>query len=67
MALDEKQRQKKQARKQANRRAKLAEQKLKSVGGGGYFPLLAARFPIHECRVPEDWFDTSILATTKIH
>lgn len=60
MALDEKQRQKKLARKLANRKAKLAERKSKSTMGDGRFPLQAARFPIHECLVPEDLFDAGI-------
>lgn len=60
MVLDKKQRQKKLARKQAKSKAKLAERKSKPIVGNDRLLLLAARFPIHECLVPEDLFDTGI-------
>jgi hypothetical protein len=60
MALDEKRRQKKLAKKSAKRKAERADKRIKTSIGGGYSPIQAAHFPIHDCRVPENLFEIGI-------
>lgn len=58
MALDEKRRQKKLARKATRRKAKVAGKRPST--GGGSSPVQAARFPIHDCLLSEDLFEAGI-------
>lgn len=60
MALDEKRRQKKLAKKLANRKAKQAARKPLVSGGSYYSPLQAAHFPVADCLVPTDLFQDGI-------
>ena len=60
MALDEKRRQKKLAKKAAKRKAKLASLKPWLSTGGGLSPAQAAPYPLHECLVPEELFKIGI-------
>jgi len=61
MALDEKRRQKKLARKVAKRKKALAARKPEYSGGGNYseerIMAMAAASPVHECLVPAEIFD----------
>jgi hypothetical protein len=57
MALDEKRRQKKLAKKAAERKAKQAEKRSLTSGGSS---ALAARFPVRDCLVPINLFSDGI-------
>ncbi len=57
MGIDERRRQKKLAKKAAERKARQAERKSLSTGGSA---ALAARFPIGDCLVPTNLFDEGI-------
>jgi DNA-binding transcriptional regulator YbjK len=60
MALDEKRRQQKLAKKLANRKAKQAARKPLVSLGSQYTPAQAARFPVADCLVPTDLFQDGI-------
>lgn len=57
MAIDERRRQKKLAKKAAERKARQTERKSLSTGGSAK---LAARFPIGDCLAPTNLFETGI-------
>jgi hypothetical protein len=59
MALDEKRRQKKLARKAAKRKKALSG-KRKEISGRGNLVALAAGMPIHECLIPRVLYDQGI-------
>ncbi len=62
MAMDEKRRQKKLAKKAAKRKAKLSDKKDAriSVSAGAQNIALALNSPVHECIVPEGLFEVGI-------
>ncbi len=62
MALDEKRRQKKLAKKAARRKAKLSDKKDIQISGsaGAQNIALALNSPVHECMIPEGLFDIGI-------
>jgi tetratricopeptide (TPR) repeat protein len=61
MALDEKRRQKKLAKRSAKRKAHRSEIQHKSTAlGAAYSPTQAAQFPLHECLVSEQLFELGI-------
>jgi len=60
MALDEKRRQKKLAKKAAKRKTQRTGKQLKSSAASGHAPAQAARFPVHACLVPENLFELGI-------
>jgi hypothetical protein len=54
MALDEKRRQKKLAKKSAKRKAQHADKRLKASTVSGHSPAQAAHCPIYECLMPKE-------------
>ena len=60
MALDEKRRQKKLARKSVKRKAQRADKQIKSSASSSRSPAQAARFPVHACLAPKNLFELGI-------